>query len=73
MIIKISIGQPDQRIESEYYDDELQFELWEDDNVVIRRNEYDGKMPDILHEIKKEDAVILAKQILSFYGANKRD
>jgi hypothetical protein len=69
MITKISIGQPDQRIESEYYDDELQFELWEDDNVLIKRNEFDGKMPEILHEIKKEDAIRLARQILSFYNA----
>ena len=69
MITKISIGQPEQRIESEYYDDELQFELWEDDNVLIKRNEFDGKMPEILHEIKKEDAIRLARQILSFYNA----
>jgi hypothetical protein len=69
MIAKISIPIPQKTIEAEYVNDEIQFELWEDDNVIIRRNEFDGKLPDFVYEISKEHAIKLAKQILGFYNA----
>ena len=66
MITTIEIQHAEQRIKTDYKDDYINVEVWEDDKTYIS----DGKQEKGFEfEITKENAIKLAKTILASYNA----
>ena len=72
MFTTVEIDMAERRIDCEYSDDELVFELWSNDNVRIVIKEYDNLLPkDFQFEMTKENAIRLAEIILAVYRKHK--
>ena len=66
MITTIEIEHSEQRIKADYRNDNLNIEVWADDNTYIS----DGlKEKEFEFEITKENAIKLARLILASYNA----
>ena len=65
MIATLEIYHAEKRIKTDFQEELLTIELWENDNVCISNGLQDKGFE---YEITKEDAVKLAKSILSMYS-----